>query len=118
MIYWILSRTIFLLHAIFIVFAVLGGLLLFVWPQVVWIQLACLIYVISIVVGGWRCPLTDWEIALRRGRGEVVEWSEFINHYGFRPLGLTGKEKWMPPAQIAVVIVVNSYPYFWFFMQK
>lgn len=111
MIYSVLAWLVALAHFGFIAFVLAGGLLIFWRPWTVWLHLPCAIYAITIMVFNWRCPLTDWEIALRRLAGETVEWQEFVQYYIWSHLGWTGKEWFIVPGLVAVLLICNWRPY-------
>ncbi|WP_026296200.1 DUF2784 domain-containing protein [Aromatoleum toluclasticum] len=81
-----------LVHALFIAFVVLGGLLTLRWPHTVWVHLPVAAYGAGIELIGWTCPLTPLENALRRAAGGVDYRGGFIEHYLIPliyPAGLT-----------------------------
>jgi len=45
-------------HALFVVFVVLGGLLVVRWPRVVWLHVPAATWGAFIEFQGWICPLT------------------------------------------------------------
>ena len=69
------------LHAAFVAFVVLGGLLLFRWPRAAWLHLPAALWGAAVELGGWICPLTPWEQALRQAAGEGGWQGSFIGHY-------------------------------------
>jgi hypothetical protein len=70
-----------LLHALFIAFVALGGLLALRWPVVVYLHLPCLLWGIAIELGGFICPLTPLEVQWRLAAGEGGYSGGFIDHY-------------------------------------
>jgi hypothetical protein len=80
------------IHLLFVVFAVLGGLLVFWRTWFVWLHLPALAWGIWIEASHGICPLTPWENKLRRLAGETGYQGGFIEHYLLPivyPLGLT-----------------------------
>jgi uncharacterized membrane protein YhhN len=69
------------LHLAFIVFVVAGGFLTWTWPRLAWIHVPVALYGAAIEFVGWICPLTPWEIALRRQAGLAGYEGGFIEHY-------------------------------------
>ncbi|HYR27859.1 MAG TPA: DUF2784 family protein, partial [Thermoanaerobaculia bacterium] len=55
------ATAIALLHLAFIVFVLLGGLLVLRWPKLMWLHLPAAIWGVLIEFAGWWCPLTKWE---------------------------------------------------------
>lgn len=80
------------LHFTFILFVVLGGLLVLRWRWVVWLHLPAAVWGALIEFMGWTCPLTPLENSLRRMAGEAGYTQGFIEEYiapVIYPLGLT-----------------------------
>ena len=66
MIYSLLADTILVVHLLFVLFVVLGGLLCLRWPRVAWAHIPAALWGACIELIGWICPLTPLEIRLRR----------------------------------------------------
>jgi hypothetical protein len=81
MLYEVLADAILILHLCFILFVVLGGLLVLRWRWVAWMHLPAAVWGVLVEVSGWICPLTPLEIALRRGAGSAAYDSSFVEHY-------------------------------------
>lgn len=79
--YAIAANLVFLLHLGFIVFVVLGGLLVLRWPRIAFAHLPCAAWGVAIEFGGWICPLTPLEWRLRALAGEAVVAGGFIERY-------------------------------------
>lgn len=71
MTYAIAANLVFLLHLGFIVFVILGGLLVLRWDRVAFLHLPCVAWGAAIEFGGWICPLTPLEWQLRALAGEA-----------------------------------------------
>ena len=69
------------MHAGFILFAVLGGLLVLWWRRMLWLHLPAALWVVLIELFGWVCPLTPLEVALRRAGGAAGYEGSFVGHY-------------------------------------
>lgn len=92
MYYRILADAAALAHFAFIIFVVLGGLLVLRWRKLAWIHLPAAIWGALIEIGGWNCPLTTYENLFRRKAGMAGFGDDFIAHYLFGviyPAGLT-----------------------------
>lgn len=88
----IAADAVLLLHLVFIVFAAIGGLAVLRWPRLAWLHLPVAAWAALIEFGGWICPLTPLEVALRRSAGEAGYAGGFIEHYltaVIYPQGLT-----------------------------
>ena len=70
-----------LLHLLFIVFAVGGGLLALRWSWTPWLHLPALAWGGTVEFTGWICPLTPLENALRRAGGAAGYTESFIEYY-------------------------------------
>lgn len=81
MLYLFLANTVLFIHLLFILFVLLGGLLLFKWRGLVWIHLPCAVWGILLEFNRWICPLTYLENDLRRMAGAAGYDGGFIQHY-------------------------------------
>ena len=87
-----LADFVLLAHFAFLLFVVLGGLLLFRWPRLAWVHVPLAVWGIAIEFTGLICPLTPLENALRQRAGETGYAGGFIEHYVtavLYPAGLT-----------------------------
>ena len=87
-----LADAILVLHLAFVVFVVLGGLLVLRWPRLAWLHVPVALYGATIEFLGFICPLTPLENSLRRAGGEAGYEGGFIEHYitaALYPEGLT-----------------------------
>lgn len=81
MIYSILADIVVFIHFMFIVFAVIGAVLVFKWRWVIYPHLVSAFWAAMVITMGWICPLTPLEIHLRRAAGEAGYAGGFIEHY-------------------------------------
>jgi len=81
MFYRLLADSIVLVHFVFAVFAVFGGILIFRWRKVVWIHIPCALWAALVETAGWFCPLTPLENTLRIRSGAVGYDGGFVEHY-------------------------------------
>ena len=70
-----------LVHLSFILFVLLGGLLLLRWPRLIWLHLPAVAWGIVVECLHLGCPLTPWENQLRRMAGQAGYDGGFIEHY-------------------------------------
>jgi hypothetical protein len=70
-----------IIHFGFIVFVVLGGLLVFRWPKLMWLHLPAVAWGVVIEFAGFICPLTPLENRLRIAAGESGYLRGFIDQY-------------------------------------
>jgi hypothetical protein len=76
-----LADAVLVLHFGFVLFVVFGGLLVLRWPRVVWAHIPAAVWGVAIEFGGWICPLTPLENALRAEAGEATYHGDFIARY-------------------------------------
>lgn len=81
MIWSFLADLVLLCHLGFILFAVLGSLLVIGWHRLAWIHLPAALWAAAINLVPLPCPLTRWEQALRQLAGEAGYTGGFIGHY-------------------------------------
>ena len=112
-IYPLLADLVVWIHLVFVVFVVLGGLLVMKRPGLIWIHLPAAIWGVVIELSGWICPLTPLENWLRHKGGEEIYYSDFVAHYllpMLYPQGLTRRSQMVLGA---LVLVVNGAIYGW-----
>jgi hypothetical protein len=79
--YGVLAQAVLFVHALFIAFVAGGGFLVLRWPKLAWIHVPCLLWGVAIVIGGWICPLTPLELALRERAGMPLYSGGFLDQY-------------------------------------
>jgi hypothetical protein len=92
LIYRALADLVLAVHLAFVVFVVLGGLLVLKWPRLAWLHVPTAVWGVLIEYTGWICPLTPLENSLRARGGEAGYSGGFIEHYVqpvLYPAGLT-----------------------------
>jgi hypothetical protein len=92
MIYSFLADLLVVFHLVFILYVIAGALLIFKWTKTLWLHLPSCFWGMTVEFTGWICPLTPWEIQLRRLAGEEGYTGSFIEHYlipVIYPSGLT-----------------------------
>jgi len=90
--YRALADVILVLHLCFVLFVVLGALLLVRWPRVAFVHLPAAAWGVWIEYAGAICPLTPLEQQLRQRGGETAYAGGFVEHYitaALYPAGLT-----------------------------
>src|SRR5262245_8541034 len=111
MLYKLAANTLALIHFAFILFVVLGGLLLLKWPKLVWVHIPAAVWGALIEFAGWYCPLTSMENAMLRRAGEAGYTGGFVAHYIFRLIYPAGLTRGLEIAIGAFVLVVNVSVY-------
>jgi len=90
--YSIAADALVILHLAFIVFVMLGGLLLLKWRRLSYLHLPAVVWGTLVELRGWLCPLTPLEQHFRTLAGETGYSGGFIQHYLLPliyPAGLT-----------------------------
>lgn len=96
--YGLLADATVVLHLVFVVFVVFGGLLVLRWSHLVWLHVPAAIWGVLIEFAGWICPLTPLENAFRRRAGDAGYEGGFIEHYVtalLYPAGLSRTTQWI-----------------------
>ncbi|MDP9202432.1 MAG: DUF2784 domain-containing protein [Gemmatimonadota bacterium] len=81
MIYRALADLVLVVHLAFVLFVVLGGLLVLRWPRVALLHVPATVWGVLIEYSGWICPLTPLENSFRRSGGQPEYSGSFIQHY-------------------------------------
>lgn len=92
MTYRAFADAVSVVHLAFVLFVVLGGLLVLKWPRLAWLHVPTAVWGVLIEYTGWICPLTPLENSLRARGGEAGYSGGFIEHYVqpvLYPAGLT-----------------------------
>ncbi len=106
------------LHLGFILFVLLGGLLVLRRPWLAWLHLPAAAWGALVELRGLYCPLTDLENALRRLGAEQGYPDSFVEHYLIPiiyPAGLT------PNLQLLLglgVLLLNGGLYGWLLWRR
>ncbi len=101
------------LHFIFILFVIFGGLLVLKWRWVVLIHLPSAVWGVLVELQGWICPLTPLEQKFRIAAGEKGYSGGFIQHYLLPVIYPDALTRDMQFALAACVVVVNLAIYSW-----
>lgn len=117
MLYSLLADITVILHLVFILFVILGGLLALKWRRMAWVHIPAAIWGALIEFMGWICPLTPLENQLRRLAGESGYTRDFIGQY-LLPLIYPGELTRELQLLLGVgVIVINVLIYFFVIRQ-
>jgi hypothetical protein len=107
----LLADGVVLLHLAFLLFVVLGGLLVMRYSRLAVAHVPAFLWGAYIEISGGLCPLTGVENRLRQKAGEAGYDAGFIEHYIYPilyPPGLTRTTQfWLA----AVVLVLNGVIY-------
>jgi hypothetical protein len=81
MLYLAAADLVFVVHVVFILFVILGGIVAMAFPRVAYLHVPALIWGSLVELRGWVCPLTPLEDELRRMGGAFGYADPFIEHY-------------------------------------
>lgn len=112
-----LADAVMVLHVAFVVFVVLGGLLVLYRRFFLWLHLPAAVWGFLIEAADMRCPLTYLENALRRRAGEAGYPGGFIEHHLIPllyPIGLTRVDQ----AVLGTAVVVVNLAVYGFVVRR
>ena len=89
-------------HGATVLFMLTGSLLALRWPRVLWLHVPVALAILGLYLTGSNCPLTDWEMRLRRLAGEPGYRGGFIGHYVTDPLGFPIHA---PSTQVGIYVI-------------
>ena len=112
------ANAIALIHLAFIIFVILGGVLVLRWPWVMWLHVPAAIWGALIEFAGWYCPLTSWENTFLDKAGHAGYTNGFIEHYIFALIYPDGLTRSMQIALGVFVVIVNVAVYARVFMRR
>jgi Protein of Unknown function (DUF2784) len=113
----VLADAVLLIHLAFILFVMLGGLLLLRWPRLAWLHLPAVAWGIFVEFSGRICPLTPLENELRQRGGEGGYSGGFIEHYVTALIYPDGLSRTLQFALGGIVIAVNVVVY-WMLVRR
>ena len=76
--YALAADAIALVHALFVLFALFGSLLVLRWPRAVWLHVPAVLWGLIVEFSGATCPLTPLE---SRFRGELSDSQDFLSRW-------------------------------------
>lgn len=110
MLYRIAADALVLLHLLFILLVLFGGLLVLRWRGLLGWHLPMVAWGAAAEFFQLPCPLTGWENAMRRAAGQTGYGGGFIEHYLYPliyPAGLTPRlQLWLGALVLAVNVPV------------
>jgi hypothetical protein len=106
-----LAYAVVLLHLVFVIFVVLGGVAALRWRWVAWVHIPAAAWGVLVEYAGWICPLTPLEEHLR-GRAGMDQYSgDFIAHYVFPLLYPADLTRQVQIALGTVALLINAAVY-------
>jgi len=118
MLFQLAADFIIILHFTFIVFVLVGGILVLKWRWLIWLHLPAVIWGVLISFMGWICPLTPLENMLRQAGGGKVYLTGFIEQYIVPLIYPSGFNHEMFFAIGLFVVVVNVIVYAFIFNKR
>lgn len=91
-----LADAVLVLHGLFIVWVVVGGVAVIAQPRLAWLHLPAVAWSVWVSWSGSYCPLTPLEQSLRRAAGQAGYEGGFVEHYltaAIYPQGLTANQQ-------------------------
>lgn len=118
MVYRLCADFVLIVHLGFVLFVVLGGVLVWRWTRLIWIHLAAVFWGALIEFAGFVCPLTPLEGHLRELGAEARYEGDFVAHYiteFLYPVGLSRSVQiWLG----ILVLLLNFLIYGYFLVRK
>lgn len=111
--YRFLADALVLMHIGFILFAVLGGLLVLRWRFFVFLHLPASVWAVFVQVSRNYCPLTSWENQFRLLGGQAGYANSFVDHYLLPVLYPPALTRELEIFLGIVVLVINLGIYAW-----
>ena len=113
MLYRLGADLVVILNFGFVLFVLLGGLLLVKWPRLAWVHLPAAIWGAFVEFSGWICPLTPLENWLRTQAGEAGYAGDFVAQYLSAILYPEALTHELQLILGAIVVAVNLAIYGW-----
>lgn len=114
----LLADAIALTHLLLIGVMLVGGLVAWRWPRVLWLHIPCATTILAINLLGADCPLTTIELALRTGGGQSAYAGGFIEHYLIEPWHPAGITTTVRQLIYGAAIVPNVIAYAWLLVRR
>jgi len=111
MLYSTLANLVLIVHAAFVAFVALGGLLVLQKPRLMWLHLPALFWGALVVSMGWICPLTPLENNLRYLAGLDGYDGGFIEYYLLSVIYPDGLTRQIQIMLAALLIIGNLAVY-------
>jgi hypothetical protein len=105
------ADAIVVVHLLFVIYAIFGGVLVLRWKYTVYSHIPALLWGIAVEANGWICPLTPLENELRARAGLVGYTGGFVEHYLLPVLYLDNLTRYDQYVLAALLILVNVVVY-------
>ena len=107
-----LARFVAAVHIAYVLFVVLGGLLVLAWPSLIWVHLAAVVWAFATMVFDLGCPLTPWEKNAWIRGGRIPYKEGFLQHHILRTRFDPVHERRNHVLAGIVVVVLNLFVYY------
>jgi len=111
MFYRVLADGILIVHLLFILFVLFGGLLALRRRLWIWVHLPAALWAVLLECFGWLCPLTPLENHLRAAAGQEGTSGGFIEHYLLPAIYPSGLTRSVQVGLALLVVAVNVAVY-------
>ena len=108
----LLADLVVVLHFLFIVFAIFGGVLALRWRWIPWLHLPCVAWGAAVELTGRVCPLTPLENSLRAAGGAAGYPGGFIEHYLLAAIYPAGLTRGIQLVLAGILLCLNAAVYF------
>jgi hypothetical protein len=112
MIYRALARVVVGMHVGYVLFVVLGSLLVLRWPILLWVHVTAVLWATATLVMDLFCPLTPWEKSLWRLGGREPYSEGFLQYHLLRAVASPGHARRNHVVLGLGVLVLNVLVYF------
>ena len=116
--YSLAADMLVVIHLGFILFVVLGGLLVLKWRWLIYLHIPAALWGALLEFFGWLCPLTPWEKQLRLAAGEAGYSTSFVEHYLIPIVYPAHLGREMQIMLGVFVVVINLAVYGWLFVKR
>jgi hypothetical protein len=111
----LLSGLTVIVHLLFVLFVVAGGLLVIRWRWLMLLHITAVIWAAAVELFGWVCPLTPLENWFRQKAGQNPYEADFIGRLIFPVLYPTGLTREVQIVLGLFVVIVNVALYAWLY---
>ena len=107
-----------LLHFSYVLFVLVGGVLLLWWRRLVWIHLPAVVWGILVELTGWICPLTRYENLFRHQAGLEMYDGDFVMRYIMPILYPEDLTRSLQVSLGIIILIINAICYYYVFWFK
>ena len=116
MVFNLFADLVVLIHFLFVLFSLLGALLMIRWRKIIWLHLPAALWAAGIEFSGKICPLTPLENWLRVKGGGAGYTGDFIGQYLLRLLYPSGLTRGVQMTLGVMVVLINIGIYGYLFV--